>query len=834
MAIHSFWTGLPGRETLRSQAVQALLGAADPDEQRVAAAVVAQISVLELPDGWKELFPGLLGVLDNTASTAHMRRGVLTTVAFIAEEVEEHCISPAVVNKLLTHCVAAMAPDQPDRWLMEAGMRCLANLLEFCEAIFTDDSRKGERGYLVNVFVSAAGHKQEEIRVLALRGLANMVRWYYPAMPEYMAACHSATDKVIKAIEDDFSRDGSMALEFWAGLGDKEQDLEEGANFHLLRRIVDTLAPSIWEVITTKRDGAEEIPTVMQTEAKPAHVASEVMRQMIFSLEPRRAAEVFTPLIDGSFTHADWRVREGAISVLGYMAEAFPAAAEVAPLIGRYYPLLMGRLTTSADAERDHRIRPALAWCAGVILDSQFETVAVVNGRELVSPSIAVFGALLSETPVTARYGAFALSALASKAAESPRPPLAGSPGGTAWITPDLARTILGSMMRAMGRSDGHLADLITNVMDAFSYVTNALGTECLPLLLELVRGTIASVPPVGTKFVGSAAGSAERQLVELQLTALCGSLGVLVGTLFRLGEDAGPAAAGLLAEARTAIDGALPTLIHVVSLKDCTATMEAWIALSTVVTSLEAGVAKHVATLGPVLVTAIKNHTDSQSSIKAIMATSAFISALGDGVAACIAPLFEALQEVCMSDEADRFAKPEAVGCIGDLAIAAGPDVLTPYIGHISTILATAERAPLIGDVDEDDWTFKLRENILSTYSGLLNAFQSAPHAQSEHWRGAPPATRWRCARAPRKEPWLAPPRWLSLAWICSRPRSPPTCPTPLLSPLPLAESVVVASGQQAIRLVKRLAAEIGTMSETQRSELSGPYLCNMCMVVA
>ena len=88
--------------------------------------------------------------------------------------------------------------------------------------------------------------------------------------------------------------------------------------------------------------------------------------------------------------------------------------------------------------------------------------------------------------------------------------------------------------------------------------------------------------------------------------------------------------------------------------------------------------------------------------------------------------------------------------------------------------------------------------------------------------------------ARAPRKEPWLAPPRWLSLAWICSRPRSPPTCPTPLLSPLPLAESVVVASGQQAIRLVKRLAAEIGTMSETQRSELSGPYLCNMCMVVA
>ena len=47
-------------------------------------------------------------------------------------------------------------------------------------------------------------------------------------------------------------------------------------------------------------------------------------------------------------------------------------------------------------------------------------------------------------------------------------------------------------------------------------------------------------------------------------------------------------------------------------------------------------------------------------------------------------------------------------------------------------------------------------------------------------------------------------------------------------------AESVATAIGQQAIRLVKRLAAEIGTMTEAQREDLNCTYLTNMCMVVA
>jgi len=803
------WTSMGNRTTLRNQAVTALLESGSWQEQRTASLVVGKIRVLEGPDGWPELFPGLLSVLDNAASPPHLRRGVLTCSAIIAEDVEESDIDQGTVNSLLTHAVKTLQPDVTDRELQISGVECLLALLEFCEPIFTEVGRKGERDFLVDVFVRAAGHPDRQVRTKALTGLTNMVRWYYAAMPEYMSACHAATDRVIKAIEDEGALDGIAAMDFWAVLGEKEAELhEEGAPCHdLLTRIAPTLAPVMWTVLTTKRDAADPTPTSLQTDTTAAHCASEVLRQIVLQMGPA-AIHLFLPLVDSSFAHADWRVREGALSILGFLCEAVEDETAIGPIVAKYFPIIMGRLAPSGDHEADPRIRPPLVWCAAMMLDGHFDSAAVVNGSELISHSLAFFVASLAEAPVTASKAAFAISCLARSASRSERPAMGGLPAG-AWITPSLASSTLRALVTAMSRADGTEVHLTVDAMDSFGDFLDSLEPECIQVVVEMLAGTAGAIPAVGGKLVAATPKTPAFNLLDQQLGCLCGTLCFLVAKFAQLRQEVGPAAAAIVAEGNSKLAPLVGPLVAVAGLSGATANTEGWRALGPVISALGREVAPAVATIGPLVDAGLKAHTNPEVCLQAVFATSALVNAMEEAVTPYLGTFFSSIKGICDSDDADPMVKPEAIGCIGDMAGAVGPGPFAQYIPDCTGILGGAEAAAKASEEDDLEWSMTLRHRVLNAYSGILTTYIGADPAASE--------------TAPRPPP-------------------PPSAPSPRplhpssLRPRrlhPRAEANLRGIGQQAVRMARTLANDLPTMPEASRSRLEPDYVSAMCTTI-
>jgi hypothetical protein len=764
-------------ETLRNQAIQALLIAEDPSEQRSAAQVIAKIASLDLPDGWPKLWPGLLSILENPATAVPVSRAILTCIAYIASEVDESSIPPATVNRVLTHCVNALQPTQKDSSLKQAAIACIGELLQFCAPIFSDPARKRERDYLVTIITNSCLDADEEIRARALESLADMGSWYYGSIAEYMPRCFDVTEKVISAIDEDGGRDGLMALEFWAMLGEQENErLGPRASKNFLSLAVDRLAPVMWTVMTTKRDAAETTPTVLQDTTSHVHIASEVLRQMVLQMDPGKAVSMFRPLLEANFGHPDWRIREACLSVMGYLFEkagqSKDAGAAVSPLANSYYPKVMAKLVPGPSQDSDPRVRPPLLWVAGLALEYSFDAVAIVGEHELITPTVGLLcTSVRDEAPGPAKYAAFCLSSLAMSARDKTNPRT-----GRPWMVPELVSHSLNSLMAGMSRRDGTVGRLSNDCMAAFGDVIRSAGPECLGVVVESLRLEGEAMRALGTKFYSGCSSTAEKELVDHQLSFVCGALAYTIPEFDRLAQEAPPGTPAV-ASGGELITSFVDSLLAVLDLGTVHANSEAWAALPSAITITGPSIEAKLPRLGTRILEGLRSVSDPAVCLYAVGCVEAVAVALDKALAKYLPSFFDAIKTVCESDMVDRMVKPAAVGCIGGLAGCAGFEAFKPLLPSAGSILAAAEK-PLLspGDDDGNQWVFDLRTSVLGSYSGCINIMMDVDPAYREVGKGI---------------------------------------------------------GLQAVRFVRRLVDEISRMSAEQYSDLPPLYLNNMVYVI-
>lgn len=697
------WEECP--DEIKRSAIAAFLQALSsphPNISHTSAQVIAAYASVDIPAG---RFPELLTTLCNNVQDAAVpeltKISSLEAIGYTCEQLDPEQVTTDQTNGILTAIIGGMQGSMTDS-IRKAATEALKNTVDLACDNFEKET---ERDMIMqSIKTSATTCTDPKVRGEAFDCLVVVGELYYHLLSSYIMDIFQYTTHAIKTEDDDV---GKKAIEFWLQVCEEEverkeriEDGEQGIEyFDLMKRSYPNLLPIIMENTLNKQ--AEDVD---DDEWNMYQAGCLFIKNLALCLGDE-VLDILVPFVTTNFTSTDWRFKEAAISVFGFIMEG-PTPQKLHPLIQQAMPLLLG-LTTD---ESDH-VSVAALWTLSQICE--FHSTAL-NPTDLNPIMTNVMQALERESPMLVEKACLVVINIALACEDD-------ADADTNLIS-FFFMALMQKLLTVAQRPDlidtnavhslyeAALNIIMFSAKDMHQFVKDILN-ECLSRL-ELCTSPANANMPVN-----------ERHKLQ---GSLCGIIGVCIEKCSA--EDITLELADRLMQA----------LLLVVKDTKSSTLSEGYYAICKLTTVMEDDFSRYVVHLNPFLLAALDNYEDKGSCTHVIAILGDLYRALmpkeEDPNAPAVHPMAafsdEIMRKVLMllqSTNAAKTLKPHAISLFSDVVLALKKD-FHRYSDSVMNMLANAsgtELSPDAEDEEHDEFVWELREKIVEVYAAIFIAFR-------------------------------------------------------------------------------------------------------------
>uniref|UniRef100_A0A1I7ZA47 Importin N-terminal domain-containing protein n=1 Tax=Steinernema glaseri TaxID=37863 RepID=A0A1I7ZA47_9BILA len=687
----------------------------------IAAQCIAAIACTEIPNNlWPTVIDELMqNVTDaqrhanlDPESSVLLKEASLEALGYICQDLFAGAIE-SQSNSILNAIVRGMGKEETSNRVRLAATNAMLNSLEFTRTNFSNEM---ERHLIMRVVCEATQCNDGPVKVAAMQCLVRIMSLYYQYMEYYMAqALFPITLEAMKSGVDDFVLQG---IEFWSNVCEEELTLnmeaeeaqEQGRTpEHVSRHYAKGALPHL-------------IPMLTETLAHQEHadddddwIPSKAAGVCIMLLAQCTGDDIIGPIlpfITQHFTNADWKYREAAIMAFGSIMEG-PQKAKLLELVGQ----AIGPLITALSAP-DLPVRDTAAWTIGRVCDACEE---LVTQPTILSPLLPALSNALTQEPRVAANVCWAISSLTKASYESACQQGTDDSGQPeTYILSGVFEGMVNELLKTTDRQDAHHSNLRIAAYETLMELIKNSPKDCYPVVQRTTVTILRKLEQLLNMESSLESNSDKSQLRDLQ-SLLCATLQSVLRKMHQ--EDT--------IKVSDLIMRGLISIMQRCQGKDAGGVMEdALMAVSTLIEAMGSDFAKYMDAFRPFLLAGLEKVEETQVCSAAI----GVITDLARAFEKNLLPLMDEIYRhliLVLQKCPDRSVQPQVLSCIGDLALAIGPEFKRFY-PHAMPILVQAAQAAKISQNTEDydliDYIDDLRDGCLEGFTGIVQGLRCGP----------------------------------------------------------------------------------------------------------
>lgn len=699
----SRWLALDGsvRDYIKEQLLSSL-GSESAKAGGAAAQATAAIAFVELPSGaWPNLMSRL--VSGAQSSSDNLRRGSIECIGFICEEIDPKVLTSSS-NEILTAVVNGLRSEESNPLVRAAAAKALLLCVEFIRGNF---DHTDERDFIMSVICTATQSDFDAVRLPAYECLTRIMQLYYPQMAPYMER-GIVTLTVNAILNDAFASVQLQAIEFWSTVADIERDLQDAENceFECLdfcRKALPYLLPALLRLLKQSTEDAdlEEWSTSMAA-ATCIGLLAECVKNSIFvnGILLQFIQENVSPGPSG-----DWRSKEAALMAFGSIMDG-PDAQHVELLVKQGLPLVLSLLSDTSVAVRD-----TAAWVTGRVIDFFFDLVPSDALSSIVNSLVKGTG----DVPRVAANCCWSLMSLAVHYGDD------NNELNTSEVSPHWS-LIATALFSATQRPDADQHNLLTASFQALATLILFAPMDCVPEVAKLQQ-VIVTQQSESQQLANQIVNVDDRMhYSELQSNLSI----VLCNSIKKLGAPSLHVSDQIMTSVMNIFENAARGKGSATELEDV------FMLVGTLIGELNDGFLRFVDPFMPILLAAIANPSETNLCSVAIGVVGDLARALNQ----CLLPFADSLVKGLLSiivESGVLSVKTHAVSALGDIALVLGGS----FVSKLSAVMQ-ALSSPLIDlrpsdpeDFDEVDMICELRENLIQTYTSIVQGLKDDDSAR-------------------------------------------------------------------------------------------------------
>ncbi|CAN0911323.1 Importin subunit beta-1 [Linum grandiflorum] len=676
-----------------------------PDARKPACQVIAKIAGIELPQKqWPELIGSLLSNVHQLP--AHVKQATLETLGYLCEEVSPDAVDQDNVNKILTVVVQGMSSTEVNTDVRLTAIQALYNALSFAQANFSNDM---ERDYIMRVVCEAALSKELKIRLAAFECLVSIASMYYEKLTPYIQDIFTITSK---AVREDEEAVALQAIEFWNSICEEEIDIleEYGVEFtgdsdavqcsYFVKQALTVLVPILLATLLKQEEGQDQDASAWNIAMQGGICLGLVARTVGDDIVP-----LVMPFIQENIEKPDWRQREAATYAFGSILEG-PSPEKLIPIVNVALTFMLSSLTKDPNTH----VKDTTAWTLGRIFEFLHGSSmdAPIITQPICQQIITVLLQSMSDVPNVAGKACGALYFLAQGYEDV---------GPSSPLTPYF-QDIVQALLTVTHREDAG-DELRISAYETLNEVVRCSTDETTPMVLQLVPVIMMELH---NTLESQKLSSDER---EKQQGLLCGCLQVIVQKL-----SSSETTKYLFMQYADQIMG---LFLRVFAYKSATVHEEAMLAIGALAYACGPEFDKYMPEFYKYLEIGLQNFEEYQVCAVTVGVVGDICRALENKVLPYCDGMMTQLLKDLSSNQLHRSVKPPIFSCLGDIALAIGPDFEKYLMYAMPMLQSAAELSAHTTGADDDmvEYTNSLRNGILEAYSGIFQGFKNSTKTQ-------------------------------------------------------------------------------------------------------
>ncbi|EGD72145.1 hypothetical protein PTSG_11556 [Salpingoeca rosetta] len=702
------WTQID--DSIRTHIKQCALNTLGTEKSHpsTAAQVYAAVSTIEVPLGmWPDAVPMLLSRLDGEGVTEDLTVSVMDALGYLTGDITD--IDPNVLqpfaNDILTAVVGAMTSSTASAKVQTAAIKALANSIEFCRDNFNS---KDERDHIMMAVCNSTLSGDAKVVETSIQCLVDIADVYYHHLQEYM---NDALFPIMNtAMRSETTEIALQGIEFWTTIAERELELEDQAEDQMAKGLSpsevsanyclaaqDKLLPVLLKLLAQQEEEEDEDEwTVSKAAAVCLGIIAEVIKDAV--------VDPVLQFVQSNLGHEDWRYRDASILAFGSILSG-PSQDKLAEIVVQAALPIVNLIQDNSVVVQD-----SVAWILGRMIELFPE---IMLTPEIFPSLLEALGFALSLPPRVSTNSCWSISSLAEECfnvalstmdEDAYQPP--------SYLLSQQYSTVMGALIQVSQRDDLDESGLGVACFDAISSLIQFSAADCYPHVAEAtstflgrLEATLTMQPQTAEQY---------KQLLAMQ-GFICQVLQPAITVLEA-------------SDVKSISDKIVMSVVQLLRMggkSGSEAAEDAFGVISALLRKLERDFAPYFDTVKPLVVEALQNTQHSQTCLAAVGALSDMLLALQDQVKPYVQEFLSLLMEVVAVPDVDRSIKPQVISTFGDFAQAIGRDIVV-YLQMLLPVLKTAsESATTLESDDEDDIAFmnQLRENILETYTNILQA---------------------------------------------------------------------------------------------------------------
>ncbi|EGG14643.1 karyopherin beta 1 isoform 4 [Cavenderia fasciculata] len=637
------------------------------ESRHTAAQVIAKLALIDLPTGsWQNLVPSLIENLTNQTSSEFTKQSSLQTIGYICEEINPD-IMQGFSDQILTVIIHGMR--DASNLVKHSATDALYNALEFVRHNF---EKKEERDYIMKTIFETCGSTEPTIKRLAFENLVKIVPLYYGYIFEYMGDIYNIT---VNAIQTEPNEGVVLqAIEFWTTLCEEEYNLSED---DLSKEVMSkALAPFIPVIVQTLLKQDED-----QTDSWNVCMAGATCITYIALNVTDSILEPIVPFISQNLASQEWRLAEAACVALGSILEG-PTAVEFQRFLANTIPTLIEHATKNPNS----MVRDSASWTLARMCAHQIEAVAdqldivlqaLVNGTKDPLPKVAAHACW----GIHNICQAFEIGSV-------------GQYSSLNKLFPHIAQALYVAAHRADDEDSLRVnAYEALNSLISFSNADDNLIVEVLNFILVDFEKT----------FTMEGDQDERKQTQAL----ICSTLQTISTVL----KD----------KIKPQVQRMLYLLFNVFKTQSHIIYEEALLAIGSVIHAIEGDFKPYLQAFLPILTECLRNVEFGEVSNISIGIVSDITRALNKEFTPLASSIIPLIIQDLIDPKISMNAKPNALSCLGDIALAIGSDFIQ-YLPNVMPILEQATTVP----IEDEEYLNSLRNSIFDAYIGIIHGLKS------------------------------------------------------------------------------------------------------------
>ena len=674
------------------------LSSPHPNVSHTSAQVLAAYGAVDIPaKRFPQLIPTLVQGINDANTPEQMRKSALECIGYMAETLSSDEVAPEEVDQILSPLIGGMQTTNSNT-IRLAATEALKHTVDLANANF---EREPEREMIMaSIKTSATACDDAKVRQEAYECLTYVCELYYALLSNHIMDIFQYSTAAIKQDDDEV---GLKAIEFWLQVCEEEVDRngriadgeDDVLHLNLLKRAYPNLLPIIMEHTLTKQseDVDDDEWNMYQAGCEFIHMLALCVTDEI--------VDAVLPFITRNIGSADWRLKEAAISVFGFIMEG-PSDEKVHPLVRQATNSILG-----LTKEQNDHVSLAALWTMAQICE--FHSAALAK-EEVVSLMESVMAALDRESPMLVEKASMVVIniALACEERAEEETNLLSN------FFVQIMTKLLTVAIKPSLQDTNAVHALYEAAINVVMFAAKDMYQFTKDILLECVqRLELALNPNTNTQVQ-------EKQKLQ---GSLCSVIGVCIEKYSV--DDLTP----------ELCDRIMTALLTMVKEEKNLSASEGYFAISKLTTALEGGFTRYVEHVLPYLRRALENFQDKGTCTHVLAILGDLFRSLGPkpGEAQVAHPMAPYCDDIVtrilvllQSSDAAKTLKPEAISLFSDIVLALKKD-FGRYSESVMLMLATASQTQLSSEDDEehDEFVWDLREKIVEVYAAIIIAFR-------------------------------------------------------------------------------------------------------------